>query len=157
MVQTLARFTCVKINNELDPKKSCNGLGWRGIPAVGVFGADGKPVVFRMPGRDGKEGPVVDHIPGFQMPQDFVATLDAAHAEYVAVVAGKPALTLLPPKGPEAPRPPAPPPVPLPDGPAEPPEKPGEPAPTPPAPAPAVPQPGTPSPPRRSSDRTSLA
>ncbi len=146
VVQALGRFTCVKINNELDPKKSCNGLGWRGIPAVGVFGADGKPVVFRMPGRDGKEGPVVDHIPGFQMPQDFVATLDAAHAEHVAVVAGKPALTLPPPKGPEAPRPPAPPPVPLPPTGPQPPEKPGEPAPTPPAPAPAVPQPGTPEP-----------
>lgn len=146
VVKALERFTCVKINNELDPKKSCNGLGWRGIPAVGVFGADGKPVVFRMPGRDGKEGPIVDHIPGFQMPQDFVTTLDAVHAEWVAVTAGKPALTLPPPKTPETPRPPAPPPSPLPPTGPLPPEQPGTPAPTPPAPAPAVPQPGTPEP-----------
>lgn len=146
VVQALARFTCVKINNELDPRKSCNGLGWRGIPAVGVFGADGKPVVFKMPGRDGHDGPVVDHIPGFQMPQDFVATLDAVHAQYEAVKGGKPALVLPPPKAPEAPRPPAPPPVPLPPTGPQPPEKPGTPAPTPPPAAPAVPQPGTPEP-----------
>lgn len=148
VVKALERFTCVKVNNELDPKKSCNGLGWRGIPAVGVFGADGKPVVFKMPGRDGKEGPVVDHIPGFQMPQDFVATLDAVHAEYEAVKAGKAALTLPPPKAPEAPRPPATPatpPVPstppVPEKPATP-EKPAAPT----APAPGAPQPGTPEP-----------
>ncbi|MFO0934508.1 MAG: thioredoxin family protein [Planctomycetota bacterium] len=144
VVKALERFTCVKINNELDPKKSCNGLGWRGIPAVGVFGADGKPVVFKMPGRDGHDGPVVDHIPGFQMPQDFVATLDAVHAAYEDVKAGKPPLTLPPPKAPEAPRPPAVPTAPLaPEKPATPPAPSPTPTPTEPAPQP---QPGTPEP-----------
>lgn len=146
VVKALERFTCVKINNELDPKKSCNGLGWRGIPAVGVFGADGKPVVFRMPGRDGKEGPVVDHIPGFQMPQDFVATLDAVHAAHEDLKAGKTPLTLPPPKGPEAPRPPAAPTAPMPpEKPATPPTPTPPTGPTPPEPAPQ-PQPGTPEP-----------
>ncbi len=107
VVEALGRFTCVKVNNELDPKKSCAGLGWRGIPAVGIFGLDGAPVVFQMPPREGRDGPVVDHIPGFLMPKDFVAALDAALAALDDVKGGKAPLVLPAPKAPEAPRPPA--------------------------------------------------
>ena len=47
------------------------------MPAVGVFDADGRPVTFKPTWAKAKTD-LVDHIDGFQKPEDFAAALDAA-------------------------------------------------------------------------------
>ena len=81
----LAKFTAVKINVELDPTlgfQSIDGLDgkkWDGMPAIGVFDADGRPVSFK-PTWDKAKSETVDHIDGFKKPEEFAAALDAAFA-----------------------------------------------------------------------------
>lgn len=89
VVAEASKFTAVKINTELDPSdayhklKDPQGRTWTGIPAVGVFRPDGTSVHFRLSEREdrpGKPGPLVDHIPGWMKPEDFVKALASAHA-----------------------------------------------------------------------------
>ena len=85
----MEKFVAVKINTELDAAdayhklKDPQGRPWQGIPAIGVFRTDGTPVHFRLAEREdrpGKPAPLVDHIPGWMKPEDFVKALDAALA-----------------------------------------------------------------------------
>jgi thiol-disulfide isomerase/thioredoxin len=89
----LARFTAVKVNVELDPVASfqdivgADGKGWGGIPAVGVFDGDGRPVTFK-PVPDDPKCEVVDHVGRFNKPEYFAAALDAAYEAARARMAG---------------------------------------------------------------------
>ncbi|HVG93804.1 MAG TPA: thioredoxin family protein, partial [Planctomycetota bacterium] len=94
VVEVLSAFTAVKINNDLDPArsfgamKSPRGEAWPDIPAIAIFDPDGNPILFRLPGPDGKPGRVVDHIPRWMKPETFVASLHAALEQWKAVKAG---------------------------------------------------------------------
>lgn len=96
VAKRLKGFTVVKINKDFDAKKSFEemkdprGNPWSGIPALAVFGSDGKPVTFRMPSAGGKPGPVVNLISGWSKPEVFVRVLDAALAGYQDAKAGRP-------------------------------------------------------------------
>ena len=80
----VSKFTAVKVNIELDPTagfqsiEGVDGQGWGGLPAIGVFDADGRPVRFR-PTWNNAKSDVVDHIDGFKRPEEFAAALAAAH------------------------------------------------------------------------------
>ncbi len=144
----VGKFVAAKINTELDPSdtyhnlKDPQGRNWSGIPAIGVFRPDGTPVHFRLSEREdrpGKPGPLVDHIPGWMKPEDFVKALASAHAA-----------SLLPNPPPEAPaEKPAPGPGETPkDAPTPPEGKPTEKPADKPAEKPAG-EPGTPTPPSK--------
>lgn len=83
VVEALKAFTCVKVNNDLDPTRSFRKLAWQGIPALGVFDAAGKPVRFTMPPVRGQPATEVDRISGFLPPAALVAALKAAHTACV--------------------------------------------------------------------------
>ena len=121
VAQRLAKFTCLKMNVDFDPTKTLGEIGkvygreeWGGLPAVGVFHADGVPVEFsyemKKPHRaapDTGVGPapsmgepagpepaavpeVVDHVSGFLPPQKLVTALDAAYTAWKAGAKRKP-------------------------------------------------------------------
>jgi hypothetical protein len=104
----LAKFTCVKMSTDFDPKKTLSrlqetyGPSWGGLPAVGVFHADGVPVAFSY-ARTGKKPATADHIAGFLTPVELVDALDAALAAWKAGARATPA-----PKAPPKPTGPAP-------------------------------------------------
>lgn len=90
VVERLARFTCVKMNDEFDPGETRTALkkqygdDWGGIPAVAVFDAAGKPVRFSyLHGKGEKERMEEgDHVGGWLAPAPFVQALDAAYAAW---------------------------------------------------------------------------
>lgn len=66
VVARLQRFACVQIDSELDRERTAEAHGERGVPVLMLFDADGK---------------LLHKIGGFQPPQEFAASLDAAIAK----------------------------------------------------------------------------
>ncbi|MCU0866049.1 MAG: thioredoxin family protein [Planctomycetes bacterium] len=66
VVARLQQFACVRIDTELDPDRTAEGLGHDGVPVLVLFDEHGKPL---------------HALGGFRPPAEFTAGLDAALAK----------------------------------------------------------------------------
>ncbi len=80
----LGKFACVKVNYELDEKRSIDRFGWGKLPAVACIDAKGRPVKFDLVERDShgadKATPGAEFLPGWcGGPDKFAANLKAVY------------------------------------------------------------------------------